>query len=104
MVWSLLQGGDCCRVHWGIVANGGDGFQCHVAAGDCPLIVLLEHEGADQAGDGGLVWENTHDIGPAFDFLIQALKRVGGVDLGPVVARKALVRPAHRPRRGASVR
>ena len=68
MAWPLLRSGDSCRVHGSSVANGLDGFQCHVAAGDGPLVVLFEYEGADQAGDGGLVWEDTHDIGSAFDW------------------------------------
>lgn len=91
MAWPLLQGGDSCRVHGCSVANSGDGFQRHVAAGDGPLVVLFEHEGADQAGDGCLVRKNSHDIGSPFDFLVQALKRVRRVDFRPVVTRKTLV-------------
>lgn len=42
MVWSLLQGGDSCRVHGCSVANGSDGFQCHITPGDGPLVVQIE--------------------------------------------------------------
>jgi hypothetical protein len=91
MVWPLLQGGDCRRVHGCSVANGGDGFQCHVAPCDGPLIVLLQHQGSDQAGDGGFVWKDADDVGPPLDFLVEALKRVRGVDLRPVFPGKSLV-------------
>ncbi len=39
------------------MADLGQGFQCHVSAANGPLVVLLEQDGADQAGDGGLVGE-----------------------------------------------
>jgi hypothetical protein len=86
MVWPLLQGGDCRRVHGCSVANGGDGFQCHVAPCDGPLIVLLQHQGSDQAGDGGFVWKDADDVGPPLDFLVSS-----GFDLRPVFPGKSLV-------------
>jgi hypothetical protein len=49
--------------HWrqaddGIIGDGGDGLKRHVAGAlDGPLVVLLEEDGADQAGDCGLVGE-----------------------------------------------
>jgi hypothetical protein len=40
---------DCRQVDGGIIAHGGDGFQGHVAGAlDCPLIVLLEQDCADE--------------------------------------------------------
>ena len=54
---------------------------------DGPFIVLLEQDRADQAGDGVLVGEDANDVGAALDFAIEALQRVGGVDLWSVVPR-----------------
>ena len=37
-----------------MIAQGADGFQCHVAAAlDGPLIVLFEQDRRDQSDDGG---------------------------------------------------
>jgi len=99
-----FQGGDIRRVHGGGVANGGDGFQCHVAPRDRPLIILLQHQGAEQARHRGLVWKDPDHVGPAPDLLVQPFKWVGAVDLRPVLAGEALVgqnvlvSPAHRLR------
>jgi hypothetical protein len=41
----------------GIVAHRAEAFQGHVAAGDGPLVVLLEHQRADEADDGAVVGE-----------------------------------------------
>ena len=41
-----------CRVQDVILADGGDGFQCHVTACDRPLVVLLQHQRTDEASDG----------------------------------------------------
>src|SRR6202165_6213384 len=60
----------------GIIAQGSDGFQRHVA---CPLngpfIVALKQDGADQAGDGFLVGEDADDLGPALDLAVSPLER-----------------------------
>ena len=58
-------------------ADLGDGFQCHIAACDGPFVVVFEHEGADQAGDGGLVGEDADDVGAPFDLLVETFERVG---------------------------
>ncbi len=52
----------------------------------------LQQRRADQPDDGALVGEDTHDVGPAFDLLVQALDRIGWVDLGPVLGGEAHVR------------
>ena len=44
-------------------------------------MILLEHHGADQADDGGIVGEDADHIGTALDLRVQALERVGAVDL-----------------------
>jgi hypothetical protein len=86
-----LQGGDFRRIHSCSVANGGDGFQRHVAPRDRPFIVLLQHQGADQAGDGSFVREDADHVGPSLDLLVQALQRIRGMDLRPVFLGEALV-------------
>ena len=40
-----------------IMADGGESFQCHVASANSPLVVLLEHQRADETDDGGVVGE-----------------------------------------------
>ncbi len=41
-----------------IIADWGDGFQCHVAGAlDGPFVVLFHEDGSDEADDGVLVWE-----------------------------------------------
>ena len=44
------------------MADLGQGFQCHVSSADGPLVVLLEQDGTDQAGNGGLVGEDADDV------------------------------------------
>ena len=51
------------------------------------MIILLEQDSADQAGDGICVGEDADDVGAALDLAIESLQRVGGVDLRPVVPR-----------------
>ena len=47
----------------GIIAQGSDGFQAHVAGAlDGPFIVLFEQDGADQADDHVKVGEDADDI------------------------------------------
>ena len=46
---------------------------------------MFEQQGADKPGDGGLVGEDSDDIGAAFDLAVQPLQRVGGVDFGAVL-------------------
>ena len=61
-------------------------FQGHVAGAlDSPLIVLLEQDRPDQAGDRGLVGEDADHVGAAFDLAVDAPQRIGRVDLGPVL-------------------
>ena len=67
------------------MADLSQGFQRHVARADGPLVVLLEQDGADQAGDGRLVGEYSDDVGASLDLFVEALQGVGRVDLGPVI-------------------
>ena len=68
----------------------GEGLDLHVAVLALPLVILLEKHRADQADDRVLIWEDADDIGAAFDFLVQALERVGGVQLAAVRAGKPM--------------
>ena len=73
-----------------IVAQRCHGFQRHIAGAlDGPLVVLLEQDGADEAGDRLLVREDADDFGSALDLAVEAFQRVGAVDLGPVVLGEA---------------
>ena len=61
-----------------IIAQRRDCFQAHVAAAlHRPFIVLLEQNGADEAGDRSLVGEDADDLGPALDLAVEALERIG---------------------------
>ena len=80
------SGGQDGQADEGIIADGGDAFQGHVAAAlDGPFVVLLEEQSADQAEDGVVVGEDADHLGSALDLAVQPLQRVGGVDLGPVI-------------------
>ena len=58
-VWPVLSGGRSGQLDKGIIAQRCNGFQCHVARPlDGPFIVLLEQDGADQAGNGVLIGED----------------------------------------------
>jgi hypothetical protein len=69
-----LAGGSGC--HGGqfedrILAQRSDGFQRHVAGAlHGPIIVLLEQDGADRAGNGSLVGEDADDVGAPLDLAI----------------------------------
>jgi hypothetical protein len=74
-----------------IMADRCDGFQGHLSRSlDRPVVVLLEEDGADQAGDGGLVWKDADDIGAALDLAVEAIDRVCRVQLG---SRRRVNRP-----------
>src|SRR5262249_60366737 len=76
----------------GIIADGSDAFQSDVSGAlNGPLIVLLEQDRADEANDCILVGEDADDIGAPLDLAIEALERVGGMQLGAVLAWEAHV-------------
>ena len=59
------------------MAQCGDGFQRHVAGAlHGPFVVVFQEERAHQAGDGGLVGEDAHDLGVP---LISPFKRSMGL-------------------------
>jgi len=63
----------------------GDGFQGHVAGAlDRPLVVLLEQDGADQAGDGVFIGEDADHVSAALDLADTHRQSGSGVlDLPP---------------------
>ena len=57
----------------GIIAQGGHGFQRHVAGAlDGPFVVLFQQDRADEPDDGVVVREDADDVGPAFDLAVEA--------------------------------
>ena len=83
---SCLSGRQGGQADGGIIAERRDGFQRHVAGAlNGPLVILLEQQGADQSGNGGLVGEDADDVAAAFDLVVQTLDWIGAVQLGPVL-------------------
>ena len=83
-VWPVSSGCHGGQLDQGIIAQRCDGFQCHVAGPlDRPFIILLEQDGAGQAGNGVLIGEDADDLGAALDLAVQPFQRIGRVDLGP---------------------
>jgi hypothetical protein len=69
----------------GIIAQGGDRFQCHVAAAlDRPLIVLFEQNCADRRVIASSFGNDADHFGSALDLAVDAFERVGRVQLGAV--------------------
>ena len=58
------------------------GLDAHVAVLELPLVIGLEQHGADQADDGGLGGKDADHVGAPLHFLVQALERVYGMQLG----------------------
>src|SRR5215813_10730074 len=86
------SGGDVGQPDERIIAYRSDAFQSDVSGAlNGPLIVLLEQDRADEANDCILVWEDADDIGASLDLAIEALERVGGMQLGAVLAWEAHV-------------
>ena len=69
----------------------GNFLDLHVAVLDLPLVVLLQEDGADEAGNAGLVREDADDVGPAFDLLVESFERIGCVEFGAVPRGEGLV-------------
>ena len=58
-----------------------------MAALSGPFVALLGRDSADQAGDGGVVGEDAHDVRAVPDLLVQPLPGVVGRDLPPETSR-----------------
>jgi hypothetical protein len=84
--WPVRSGCRGGQLDERIIAQRCEGFQCHVARPrDSPLIVLLEQDGTDQAGNG-----DADNLGAALDLTVQSYQWIGRVDLGPVVPGKLI--------------
>ena len=60
------------------IAHRGHGFNGHVPCTlDRPFIGLLHQDGADETGDGILIWNDTYQLGAAFDFVVKLIDGVG---------------------------
>ena len=70
------------------VEDQGHRFGGEVAAGDEPFVVLFDQQRAGEADHGGVVGEDPDDVGAAADLAVDALERVGGAQLGPVLGGK----------------
>lgn len=58
---------------------------------DDPFVVLLEQDRAGEADEGVIIGEDADDPGPALDFAVEALDRVGRVQLDEVLLREGHV-------------
>ena len=58
-----------------------------------PFLVLFAGESADEAKAALVVWKDAHDVGAAFDFLVEAFEEVGAFDVFVVFARLAIKGP-----------
>ena len=78
---------DFRRVVWllGCVDFGED-IEAEIAVGLDPFVVLFREDGADESYDRVAVWEDTDDVGPPADFLVQPFLPVGRPDL-PQISR-----------------
>lgn len=59
-----------------------------------PFLVLFAGERTDEAKAALVVWKDAHDVGAAFDFLIEAFEQVGAFDVFVVFARLAIKGPS----------
>ena len=65
---SCLSGRQGWQADAWIIAEWGDCFQRHVAGAlHGPFVILLQQQGADQPGDGGLVGEDAEDVAAPLD-------------------------------------
>ncbi len=79
---SACQAATADRLTLGLSLTSARASPHHVSTLQRPFVVLLEQQGADQPVACCLGGENTHDVGAALDCAIQALDRVGGVNIG----------------------
>ncbi len=64
------------RIVYGLEAASGKDVQAEVASAFCPFIGLLSKDRTDQADDGFSVGEDSHGVGAATDFSVEAFARV----------------------------
>jgi hypothetical protein len=61
------------------------------AALNRPFVVLFEQQRADQVRNGIFVGEDADDVGAPLDLAVEALDRIGAVQLGTVLGREGHV-------------
>jgi hypothetical protein len=67
----------------------------HVAVLDLSFVVSLEEQGGDEPDNALLVGEDADDVSSALHLLVEALERLGAVELGPVLDGEAHLGQAH---------
>lgn len=67
------------------MAHRAECLQRHLAAGYRPLVVLLQHQSADKADEGGIVREDADHVGPSLDLAVHPFQGGGGGDLRPMI-------------------
>ena len=70
--------------------TAGSSLSGVASALDGPFIVLFEEERSHKTDDGVLVGEDADDISASLDLTVEALDRVGGVQLGTVLGWKVM--------------
>lgn len=78
-----LWGGQCrqgARLGYGIY----HGVLRQITVLQLPFLVLFHQHGHDQPANTGLVGEDADHVGPLFNFLVELLQGVGGVDFHPI--------------------
>jgi len=77
--WSGGHGG---QLTWLGIAEIGEAFQAQIAPADRPFVGLLEHEGADEADEGGVVGKDADDDDPSgdgsSDWCAEHVRQLGG--------------------------
>ena len=53
-------------------AGLGEAVGAHVAAGDCPLVVLFGEDRSDEPDAGGAIGEDADDVGPAAELFVES--------------------------------
>ncbi|CCV09213.1 hypothetical protein MESS2_900003 [Mesorhizobium metallidurans STM 2683] len=75
-----------------IIAHLADGFQRHLSGAlHGAFVVLFEQDRANQADDDVIIWEDADDLGAPLDLAVEALDRVGRVQLGAVLLEESHV-------------
>lgn len=90
--WSAVSADHGRQADERIIGQWRDGFQGHVSGTlHGPFVVLFKQQGADESDDRGFVGEDADDLAATLDLAVEALERVGGVELRAVLGREAHV-------------
>ena len=82
----------CWQADEGIIAQLANALQRHVAGSlDGPFVVLFQQQGADETDDGVVVGEDADHVGAPLDLAVEALDRIGAVELRPMLLREGHV-------------